>query len=248
MRLAFALMSAALFVACKGDPVSWGDPVFGNSPLSPTDTVATVGIIDSSICEGSVRVASTPQFVYAAWWRVRPDSSAALIVARRAADGIWGLPVVADSSDNGVRGCGRPAPAISADSVSGYVHVAYFLEPAKGSGIFFAHSMDSAKTFHSPVPIVFGQNPGRVSVASHGDRVAVAYEDPNATEPLIGVALSRTMGHIFEIRQQATSDNGRARQPTIRVDADSLHLWWQEYSADPTVSATRPAYRAAWWR
>jgi hypothetical protein len=219
-----------------------------DAPLSPGERIARVPIRDPGMCEVSVRGVSSGKFSYAVWWRVRQDSSAALVVARHDPDGKWGVPVVADSSDHSIRGCGRPAPAISADSASGYVHLAYFLEPNQGAGIFFAHSMDSARTFHSAVPIVFGKNPARVSVASHGDRVAVAYEDPNATEPLIGIALSRTMGHIFEIREQATSDNGRARQPTIRIDGDSVHLWWQEYSANPAVSATRPAYRAAQWR
>jgi hypothetical protein len=128
------------------------------------------------------------------------------------------------------------------------VHIAYFSEPANGAGIFFAHSMDTAATFHSPVPIVFGRNPSRVSVASDGDRVVVAYEDPNSTQPIIGIALSKTMGHIFESRSIATSENGRARQPVVRVEGDSIRLWWSEYSADPTVSATRPRYRAAEWQ
>ena len=119
---------------------------------------------------------------------------------------------------------------------------------AAGSGIFFAHSMDSAATFHAPVPIVFGPNPSRVSVASHGERVVVAYEDPNAQQPVIGVALSKTMGHLFENRMQATTDNGRAMQPIVRVGADSIQLWWRQYSADPSISATRPAYRAAEWK
>jgi hypothetical protein len=128
------------------------------------------------------------------------------------------------------------------------VHLAYFLEPAAGPGIFFAHSMDSAATFHAPVPIVFGKNPSRVSVASRGDRVAVAYEDPNSDEPMIGVAFSRTMGHLFEARMQATSSDGRARQPIVRVSKDSVYLWWSEYSASPDVSATRPGYQAGAWQ
>jgi DNA-binding beta-propeller fold protein YncE len=184
---------------------------------------------------------------YAVWWQSRTDSSVVLLSARRVARGKWSQPVIADSTDHGVRGCGRPAPAIAVDSKSGYVHVAYFSEPKSGAGIFFAHSMDTAATFHSPVPIVFGKDPSRVSVASDGDRVVVAYEDPNSTQPIIGIALSNTMGHIFESRSIATSENGRARQPAVRVEGDSIRLWWSEYSADPAVSATRPRYRAALW-
>jgi hypothetical protein len=157
--------------------------------------------------------------------------------------GPWESPVVADSTDRGRRGCGRPPPAISADAGSGYVHIAYFLEPLAGAGVFFAHSMDSAATFHAAVPIVFGNNPSRVSIDSEGDRVIVAFEDPNSVQPMIGISLSGTMGHIFENRMRATSENGRARQPVVRLDGDSIRLWWSEYSPNPAVSATRPMYR-----
>ncbi len=244
-RLPVAL--CLLTLACKADPVIWGEPVLRGGPMSPRDAIARTSILDPAMCPVSVRIASAGNDSYAAWWRVKSDSSSSLVVAR-ATGGSWDNPVVADSTDHSNRGCGRPAPAIAVDTASGYVHVAYFLEPAAGPGIFFAHSMDSGATFHASVPIVFGRNPSRVSVAAHGDRVAVAYEDPNAQQPLIGVALSNTMGHLFESRVQATPDNGRAMQPIIRVGADSLRLWWSEYSTDSSVSATRPAYRAGRWR
>lgn len=236
-----------VLMACKGDPVEWGDPVFPGPP-EPVDFVRPPNIADASACPVSFRIASNGNFRYAVWWRIDPDSSALLMVARSTNGSDWSTPVVADSTDHSTRGCGRPAPAIAADSVTGYVHLAYFIETSSGSGVFFAHSMDTASTFHSPVPIVFGPNPSRVSVASEGDRVAVAYEDPNAQQPLVGIALSKTMGHIFENRMQATPDNARAMQPIVRVGRDSIRLWWSRYSDDPAISATRPAYRAAEWK
>lgn len=242
------LFGLLILVACKADPVTWAEPVFRDVPASPRDSIVLVPAMDDAMCQASVRVASAGRFSYVTWWRVKADSSSSLMVSRAGTDGIWGKPVVADSSDHSVRGCGRSPPAIVADSVSGYVHLAYFLEPATGPGIFFAHSMDSGATFHAPVPIVFGRTQSRVSVAADGDRVAVAYEDPNAQQPLIGVALSKTMGHLFEFRVQATPNNGRAMQPIVKVENDSLRLWWSEYSPNPSVSATRPAYRAAKWR
>lgn len=248
MRRLSAMLGVLILVGCNADPVTWGEPVFRDVPSSPRDSMVLVPAMDEAMCQASVRVAPAGRLSYAAWWRVNADSSSSLMVSRAGADGMWGDPVVADSSDNSVRGCGRSAPAIVADSVSGYVHVAYFLEPVAGPGIFFAHSMDSGATFHAPVPIVFGRTPSRVSVAAEGDRVAVAFEDPNARQPTIGVALSKTMGHLFESRVQATPDNGRAMQPIVRIDKNSLRLWWSEYSADPSVSLTRPAYRAGQWR
>jgi hypothetical protein len=247
MRRLLPVFLLCVLAACQGDPVKWGEAQIGGGPTPPRENVAQ-SVPDSSGCAASLRVASSGKFTYAVWWKVRSDSSAALMVARSTDGEAWGKPVVADSTDHSRRGCARPAPAIAADSASQYVHLAYFLEPSAGSGVFFAHSMDSAATFHSPVPIVFGTNPSRVSVSSHGDKVAVAYEDPNASEPIIGVAFSRTMGHLFEARMQATSSDGRARQPVIRVSKDSVYLWWSEYSANHDVTATRPAYQTGEWR
>jgi len=244
------LLWAGLFLcvsACQSEPVKWGEPQIGAGPPRPTEILSRA-VPDSMACPASVRVASSGKFTYAVWWKVRSDSSAALMAARSSGGASWGRPVVADSSDQSRRGCARPAPAIAADASTGYVHLAYFIEPAAGPGIFFAHSMDSAATFHAPVPIVFGKNPSRVSVASNGNRVVVAYEDPNSDEPMIGVAFSRTMGHLFEARMQATSSDGRARQPIVRVSKDSVYLWWSEYSANPEVSATRRGYETGEWR
>lgn len=235
-------------LACTSSPVEWAETVYSNVPRGPVEFPGPLQSVPSaSACPGSLRVAKTGSHDYAAWWESRPDSSVVLM-SSRTENRSWTTPVMADTTDHGARGCGRPAPAIAADDSSGYIHLAYFAEPARGAGIFFAHSMDKGATFHSPVPIVFGRNPARVSVASEGDRVAVAYEDPNAAQPLIGIALSKTMGHIFESRVQGTSENGRARQPVVRIGGDSIRLWWSEYSANPAVSATRPLYRAGLWR
>jgi hypothetical protein len=195
-------------------------------------------------CPVSVRATRSGHDLIAAWWTARRDSSGILYVARSPDGGSnWTAPVVADANDRSARGCGRPAPAIAADSASGYVHIAYFTESKSGRGIFFAHSMDGGRTFHAPVPIVFGVNPSFVSLASDGDRVAVAYEDPNSAQPAIGVALSTTMGHLFHTGQIVSLETQRARMPTIDVGGDTVRVWWSNHAADPRISATRPAYR-----
>ena len=249
MRNALLSLIAVAALGCTADPVTWSDTVFQGTPAQPLEWESPLRPApSSSACPGSVRIAKKNAASFATWWQARPDSSVILMVAEEAKAGSWKAPVIADSTDHGVRGCGRPAPAIAADSASGYLHLAYFAEPNSGAGVFFAHSMDGGITFRSPVAIVYGRNPSRVSVASNGDRVIVAYEDPNAVQPTIAVALSNTMGHIFESRIQASGENGRARQPVIRLGADSIRLWWSEYSDDPTVSATRSVYRAGVWR
>ena len=246
-RFLYVFAAISALSGCSESVVTWSDVVRRDVPREPPESVR--GIAGPSVggCGGSLRIASNGESSFAAWWAARSDSSVLLMTARSIRGDAWSNPVVADSTDRGRRGCGRPPPAITADPVSRYVHLAYFLEPA-GGGVFFAHSMDSGETYHAAVPIVFGENPSRTSVASAGDRVVVAYEDPNSEVPLVGVALSQTMGHLFEKRSLASTEYGRAKQPVVRVDADSIRVWWSEYSPNPAVSATRPMYRAGRWK
>jgi hypothetical protein len=237
-------MALALFVGgCAGEPVAWKEISYSAPPLPH---VEPMGRITPAVggCPVSLRAVRAEPATFASWWRVRPDSSAELIVARSHDGGAtWDQLVVADSTDHGVRGCARPAPAIALDSSNGYVNVAYFMEPQSGAGIFFSHSMDGGKTFHAAVPIVFGDNASSVGIATSGGGVAVAYEDPNSTEPTVGVALSRTMGHIFEYRKAISSDNERATQPVVDLRGDTVRVWWSEQPTDPRMNAARPAYR-----
>jgi hypothetical protein len=236
------------FVGCDDEAVAWKDISLDAPRLPATVAFGTVWPRAAG-CPASVRAVRKGSRLLAAWWSARMDSSAALLVSQSTDGGkSWTPAVVADSTDRSVRGCGRPPPAIAVDTVSGYVYLAYFAEPKSSRGIFFAHSMDSGRTFHAPVPIVFGDNAGWVSVSSSGDRVAVAYEDPNSLQPSVGVALSRSMGHIFKPGEIVSSDNERARQPTVEVDGDTVRVWWSDHSADPRVSATRTAYREGVWR
>jgi hypothetical protein len=156
------------------------------------------------------------------------------------------MEVVADSTDRSARECARPAPAIAVNR-SGRVHLAYFAEPAQGSGIFYVHSMDNGLTFHAPIAVVFGDKPAPVSVAEDGDNVAVAYEDPNSERSAVGVALSRTMGHIFSIKDAASPPSSRATLPVVRIEGHLVRVWWSERSPIPTVSATRTVYREGRW-
>lgn len=249
-RRTFLMIGALgiLLAGCSGEAISWNEITL-DAPRLPA-MVALGSVWPSAAgCAESVRAVRKGTRLLAAWWSARRDSSAALLVSQSADGGkSWTPPVVADSTDASVRGCGRPPPAIAADSASGYVYLAYFAEPKSGRGIFFAHSMDSGRTFHAPVPIVFGDNAGWVSVSGAGDRVAVAYEDPNSLLPSVGVAVSGSMGHIFRPGELVSSDNERARQPTVQVAGDTVRVWWSDHAADPRISATRAAYREGMWR
>ena len=176
---------------------------------------------------------------YASWFTARPDSSVLLRVARSDDGGrTWNAAVTADSTDVGRAGCARPTPFLSADPLNGYVHLAYHLVAREGAGVFFTHSMERGALFHEPVPIVYGDRPSTASVASRGDTVIVAYEDPNSRLPRLGLALSRTQGHIFESRVAASDETGEARTPLVAVRGARIVVAWtatQRGGATPRI-------------
>jgi hypothetical protein len=149
----------------------------------------------------------------------------------------WAAAVTAESRDRGVRGCARPAPAIAYDADSGYVHLAYFLEPPEGAGVYYEHYMTSM--FHAPIPIVFGERPAGVSVAVWHDTVAVAYEDPNRRVSQVVLALSTTSGHLFTIRLPVSGDNVAAHRPAVALSGRRIAVDWLETpSGDDDAGAT----------
>lgn len=185
------------------------------------------------MCAGSLRFArqeATTLFV--AWWQPRGDSSAALVVARSDDGGVsWREPVVVDSLDSGRRGCRRPPPAIAADSATGYVHLAYFLDAPEGAGVFFSHSMEGGELFHEPVAIMYGDQPSAAAIAAHGDLVAVAFEEPNASRPQIWVALSGTSGHIFRVRARVSGTSVASAHPRVALRDSLVAVAWSDSHA-----------------
>ena len=252
-RTATALFLGACTLACaRQDVVDWGEPArqgadalpgkLGVDVEGPPHFTAVPHAVDSTLvlatgaCRASVRVAWSGQSGaerYAVWWLARPDSSASLLASRSTDGGAsWDAPLRVDTLDRSDVGCARPAPAIAADSVTGYVHVAYAMHAPEGTGIFFAHAMDRGAMYHSPVAIVYGDRLVDVDVAALRDTVAVAYSDPNMKYPRVGLALSRTMGHIFEVRLPAVartgSGNAIAISPAVALAPGRIALAWLE--------------------
>jgi hypothetical protein len=197
--------------------------------------------LGAGACVASVRWARDgPSEIAVAWWVARPDSSVALELSRSRDDGAhWESSGVADTRDRGVRGCTRPAPAVAADAGSGYTHLAYFLEPATGAGIFYVHLMElpirtSAGTigrqamYHAPVAVVYGGTPRDASVAARGDTVVVAYEDPNGPGPTIAATVSVTAGHSFFPSAVASGAGVTARDPLVAVRGGMIAVAWRE--------------------
>lgn len=244
-----AVVAAGLGLAtagCAKSPVRWSESA--TTPAAPTaearlavDSAGRVAWLPAepapptlpagaTACPGSLRVARADEReVYAVWWVPRPDSSAVLLAARSNDGGeSWSETAPVDTADRGRSGCRRPAPSVAADARKGYVHVAYSMIAPGAPGVFFAHSMPGPLMFHAPVPIVYGERPGRTSVAASGETVAVAYEDPNAAEPRVGLALSRTLGHTFAYRIAVPTGVGAALEPRVALAGDNVAIAWRQ--------------------
>ena len=257
-HVAYAL-AAVVLAACDDGPVEWrGDAreltlpaaaasAAGDESAAPVDTHLVLGAdgaprletmvtvpstpSDSAACPGSVRTSALSSTeIYSVWWSRRALGRAVLLSARSDdAGGTWTPPVPVDTTDRGVAGCARPAPAIAADAKSGYVHVTYFLTGPGGPGVFFAHSMERGELFHSPVPIMYGDHPSATAVAAADDVVVVAFEDPNTDRAHIALAMSRTWGHIFtRDRPEATAGTPDAEKPLIALHHPLVAVGWHE--------------------
>ncbi len=195
------------------------------------------------MCARTLRVAhERASTVFAAWWRPRADSSATLLVARSDDGGVsWRPPVAVDTLDRGRRGCRRPAPAIVADSATGYVHIAYFLEAPEGAGVFFSHSMEGGELFHEPVAIMYGDRPSATAVAASRDLVAVAFEEPNAGRSQIWLALSGTAGHIFHARSRVSGTTVASVRPRVALRDSVVAVAWSSSDARGGDASVTPA-------
>ena len=243
------LLALLGLTACVNEPVDWGDVSYRQSRLGDPIAISAIRDADLPQVPGTVGACTLTVVVYGgqdlfrAWWAVRSDSNGVLAMQRSPDSGrSWQAPVEVDDRDRGARGCRRPRPGISYDSASKYVYLAYFIDTPDGSGVFFAHSMDEGKMFHSPVPVVYGNYPARASVAGHGDSVVVVFEDPNAGTPRLGYVLSHTTGHIFDQRAQVTPEEVRAIWPWVSLEGNRIGVWWL------TPDVDRVGHREGIWK
>jgi hypothetical protein len=138
-----------------------------------------------------------------------------------------------------VVGCTRPAPSIAASG--GFLHLAYAMRASEGTGIFYVHSMTRGRAYEPPVAIVYGDHLTRTAVAADAGVICVAYEDPNGTNPQIGLAISRDWGHIFGERLRGSTGLGGAAMPEVAVTGRQVAVSWLQRaaSADAAVRPTR---------
>jgi hypothetical protein len=238
MRLGASLALLMALIACEAPPVEWHDP-----EPAPPGTSAGRLVIDSSgkpgfvdervafaaaptapgLCTSSLQMARGSSHVFAAWWSVRPDSSAVLYSASSADSGAsWGKAVAVDTSDVSSRGCDRPPPSLA--TVGDDLQTAYSMAASEGTGVFFAHFMGSM--LHSPVPVIYGERLVPTAIAVEGDRVAVAYEEPNGSRKQVDVSMSTTQGHLFDWHVTASRDIDAATSPSVALAGKTLAVSW----------------------
>jgi hypothetical protein len=224
--------------ACDTAPIEWSDPIAVSAPdANARLRVDSAGVISFAVdsttvmpppagarmCRTSLRTAVGTKAVYAAWWSVRPDSSAVLYSSRSEDRGkSWGTPAAVDTSDISSLGCRRPAPSLATSGDD--LHTAYSMIAPDGTGVFFAHYMGSM--LHSPVAVIYGDRLVETAIAADGDRVAVAYEEPNGTRQQVDVAVSLTQGHIFERHSAASRSIDLAKTPAVAIRGDRVAVAW----------------------
>lgn len=260
-----AIMAGMLVVAaCVREPIEWEAPrdvdgAIGAMTRLTVDATGTPRLVDETppvvplpadACPGSmVATRATAAEWYAAWFLARPDSSVVLVVARSTDGGAtWGAHVIADARDRGRRGCSRPRPAIQADTMSAYVHAAYFIEPEEGAGVWYTHSMEQGSVWHQTIGILYGEEPVAASIASARDTVLVAYEHPGSGGTRIGVAISRQAGHTFGERLRVVRGSGAVRHPRIALGGGRVALAWMERPVATDTGSDRARMRLGRFR
>jgi hypothetical protein len=249
-RIAVLFAFVAALAGCERPAVEWSEPDviadpagasrllvdpsgharFVTEPQAPTTLPRAPGL-----CATSLRTVSGTSHLYAVWWNVRPDSSAILYLAASSDTGkTWGTAVAVDTTDISSRGCSRPPP--SPTTVGDDFYVAYSMVAPEGTGVFFAHFMSSM--LHAPVAVIYGERLVATAIATEGDRVAVAYEEPNGKRQQIDVALSATQGHLFEVHTTATRAVDVAMSPSIALAGDALAISWIAQRFDAGAGAT----------
>lgn len=248
---------ALLITACVDEPIAWNPTrgvavairpgtrlvMEGNGlPRLVEDDVPRI-TLGSGACPSSiVGTAAAGGERYAAWFVERADGSVMLVVARSSdAGATWSAPVVAEDRDRGTRACDRPPPAISADTGNNYVHLAYYIEPREGAGVWYTHSMERGMIWHQTIGILYGEDPVHTSVASAADTVLVAYEHPGSGNRRIGLAISREAGHTFDERLRVVHATGTVHDPRVAISDGVVALAWSEdgEASDSSVSGTR---------
>jgi hypothetical protein len=219
--------TAILLTACDKPAVEWSDPVPIDSATAArfTENAAPPPAFPEQpgLCRTAFVTEQGATRLHAAWWAVRPDSSAVLYVGASADSGkTWDPPVRVDTTDVSSNGCSRPLPSLAV--VGDDAYVAYSMKAPEGTGVFFAHTMSSMT--HSPVPVIYGQRLVATAIHADSQRVAVAYEEPNGRREQVAVGISTSQGHLFERHVPASRSIDGAVRPVVALHGDTIVVSW----------------------
>lgn len=242
-----AFASLVVLAGCDQPPVNWTDPVSIEQPSAASrlvlDGVTPRFVADSTPpellpssnyrCDRAAFTTGLRKSA-AAWWSVRPDSSAVLFVSASADSGrTWGTPTPVDTSDVSSAGCHRPPPSLV--TVGDDVYVAYSMAAPEGIGVFFAHTMSGM--VHSPVPVIYGERLVATAIAADARHVVVAYEQPNGTRRQVDIAISESQGHLFEAHTTASRSVDNASLPVIALADSTLAVSWLTRTAADSAAS-----------
>jgi hypothetical protein len=247
--LPLLLLASLPLAGCDAPPIEWSEPLeitvpsgesrlivdaSGHPGFAPDSILAVTAPQVPGLCRSTLTTVAGTVHLFAAWWSVRPDSSAILYSAASADSGkTWGIPTAVDTADVSSRGCTRPPPSMT--TVGDDMHVAYSMTASEGTGVFFAHFMGAM--LHSPVAVIYGERLVPTAIAAEGERIAVAYEEPNGKRQQIDVAVSETQGHIFETHAVATRAVDVATTPAIALHGKVIAVAWTARRLDASASS-----------
>lgn len=245
LRCCFSLGAAILAGACTHDPIAWGAAEYLD--VAAAAAVAEPGIVQQERLCGVTEVALGSERYRAGW-----DARTGGLTVMRSPDGgrSWDVPAVPDSRASPEPPCSRLPPALFADSGNGFLHVAYFSEVSGAPGVYYVHSMDATRLaqigpgmFERPIALTYGRRAVRTSVASRGDTVVVAYEDPNSARGGVQLAISSMAGHSFDSRSVLPGGTGAVGEPRVELSAGQLSVTARDLTDAARLLRRRGSFR-----
>jgi hypothetical protein len=185
-------------------------------------------------CRTAIATASDGT-VYVAWRAVLPGNVRDIVVARSSDGGrTWSEPVRAHADDWVFEACPHAGPSLQVGS-DDRLHVAWWTGKEGVAGVYYAHSIDGARSFSPAVPLGVAElsRPAHVQLALGNDAlVAVVWDDGTKQEPDIALRISRDGGRRFGPAQRLSSPGRVAGYPVLAITNDELTVAWSEQSPE----------------
>ena len=182
-------------------------------------------------CRTAVAVASDGS-IYVAWRAILAGDVRDVVVTRSTDGGkTWGSPVRTRSDNWVYPGCPHAGPSLEVDA-NGAVHVAWWTGKEGEAGVYYAKSVDGAKTF-SAQPIATGDRarPAHVQLAVAGERVYLAWDDGLGEMPRVLLRRSSDGGRSFRAEELLSEPEVAASFPVLAVQGDSVAVAWSQTTA-----------------